>query len=205
MPGPADVGDAPVDDDHLAVIEVAEVVEPPVDASLAEQPVEIEERALVGDDLDATRDQRVVERLRGAAGLAERRLGDDPDADALADLGDEHVAEPVADLAGLEAEDQDVDVGRGGLDVLEHPREERRAVDQQLPARRHRRFEVQRELASLAAPPERGLHEGLGRRPASRAARAPRDARVARRRTSAKPAAAIAPNTRRNLRMTGQG
>ena len=57
-PGPADVADAAVDDDDLAVVEMAEVVEPPVDAPLAEQPVEVEEGALVGDDLDAARDQR---------------------------------------------------------------------------------------------------------------------------------------------------
>ena len=44
---------APVDDDDLAVVEMAEVVEPPVDPSLAEQAVEVEEAALVGDDLHA--------------------------------------------------------------------------------------------------------------------------------------------------------
>ena len=48
----------------------------------------------------------------------------------------ENIAELVADLARLEAEDQDVDVGGCGLDVLEHPREELCAVDQQVPARR---------------------------------------------------------------------
>ena len=82
--GPADEADPAVDDDDLAMVEVAEVVEPPVDLAVLEQPVEVEERALVGDDLDAARDQRVVERLRPEARLAERRLRDDPDVDALA-------------------------------------------------------------------------------------------------------------------------
>ena len=51
-PGAADEGDPPVDDDDLAVIEMAEVVEPPVDPPLAQQAVEVEEAALVGGDLD---------------------------------------------------------------------------------------------------------------------------------------------------------
>jgi hypothetical protein len=58
-PGPADVAHSPVDDDDLAVVEVAQVVEPPVDVTLAQEAVEVEECALVGDDLDAAGDQRV--------------------------------------------------------------------------------------------------------------------------------------------------
>ena len=118
--GAADVRDPPVDHDDLAMVEVAEVVEPPVDLAVLEQPVEVQEGALVRDDLHAAGDHRVVERLRAAARLAECRLRDDPDADALADLPDQQVAEAVADLARLEAEDQDVDVGRRRLDVGEH-------------------------------------------------------------------------------------
>ena len=69
-PGAADEGDAPVDDDDLAVIEMAEVVEPPVDPPLPQQAVEVEETALVGSDLDPALAQLAVQRLRAEAGLA---------------------------------------------------------------------------------------------------------------------------------------
>ena len=53
MPGPPTKPTRPSIDHDLAMVEVAEVVEPPVDLAVLEQPVEIEERALVRDDLDA--------------------------------------------------------------------------------------------------------------------------------------------------------
>src|SRR6185503_18137250 len=46
-----------------------------------------------------------------------------------------------------------------GGDVLEQPREERPAVDQQLPARRGRRLEVERQLAADRLPAEDALDE----------------------------------------------
>ena len=63
-PGPADVADPAVDDHDLAMVEMAQVVEAPVDLAVPEQTVEVEERALVRDDLDAAIDERVVELLR---------------------------------------------------------------------------------------------------------------------------------------------
>ena len=60
-PGPADVGHPTVDHDDLAVVEVAEVVEPPVDAPVTDGSVEVQESALVGDDLDTTRNEVPVE------------------------------------------------------------------------------------------------------------------------------------------------
>ena len=53
-PRSADERHPPVHDDDLAVVEMAEVVEPPVDPALAEQAVEVEEAALVGHDLHPT-------------------------------------------------------------------------------------------------------------------------------------------------------
>ena len=106
---------------------------------------------------DAAGHHRVVERLRAAARLAECRLRDDPDVDALADLPDQQVAEAVADLARLEAEDEDVDVGRRRLDVGEHRRKERGAVDQEVPARRDGRLEIERQAGPGRRPAERLL------------------------------------------------
>jgi hypothetical protein len=158
-PGPADKADPAVDDHDLAMVEMAQVVEPPVDLAILERTIEIEECALVRDDLDAAVDERVVERLRPECRLAEGRFRDDPDADTGGGPLDQEVPELVADLAGLEPEDQDVDVRRRGGDVLEQPREERPAVDQQLPARRGRRLEVERQLAADRLPAEDGLDE----------------------------------------------
>jgi hypothetical protein len=138
---------------------VAEVLELPVDLAVLEQSVEVQERALVRDDLHAAGHHRVVERLRAAARLAECRLRDDPDVDAFADLADQQVAEAVADLARLEAEDEDVDVGRRRLDVGEHCREERSAIDQEVPARRDGRLEIERQAGPGRRPAE-GLLDG---------------------------------------------
>jgi len=54
-PGPTHIADAAVDDDDLPMVEVAEVVQAPVDATLTEEPVEVQERALVRHDLHADR------------------------------------------------------------------------------------------------------------------------------------------------------
>ena len=61
-PRSADERHAPVHDDDLAVVEMAEVIEPPVDLALAEQAVEVEEATLVGHDLHATLANLAVQR-----------------------------------------------------------------------------------------------------------------------------------------------
>ena len=61
-PRSADERHAPVDDDDLAMVEMAEVIEPPVDPALAEQAVEVEEATLVGHDLHATLAHLAVQR-----------------------------------------------------------------------------------------------------------------------------------------------
>ena len=161
-PGPTDVADAPIDDDDLPVIEMAQVVEAPVDVPLAEQTIQVEEGALVRDHLDATGDQRRIELLRAEPRLAERRLGDDADADARRGLRHQHVPESIADLARLEAEDEDMDVAGRGFDVLEHPREELRAIDEQVHTRRRRRLEVEGEVTAFPAAAHGSFDDGLG-------------------------------------------
>ena len=59
----------------------------------------------------------------------------------------------------LEAEDQDMDVARRGLDVLEHPREELRAIDEQLHARRRGGLEVEGEVTAFPAAAQGGFDE----------------------------------------------
>ena len=127
-----------------------------------EEAVEVEERALVGRHLDAAVDERPVERLGAAVGLAVASLHQQPDRDALGDLADEQVAQLAADHAVLEAEDQDVDVARRGLDVGEQAREERRAVDEDVPGGRGARGEVDRERQAPPALSEDRLDEGAG-------------------------------------------
>src|SRR4029077_21078811 len=96
------------------------------------------------------------------ARVPDGRVGDNADAAALADLPDEQVPELVADLTGLEAEDEDVDVGRGRLDVPQEAREERRPVDEQIPASGAGRDEVERQLAPHGLAAEDGLDAGSG-------------------------------------------
>jgi hypothetical protein len=151
--------DPPVDHHHLAMVEVSQVVEAPVDVAFAEQTVEVEEAALVGHDLDAALAKLLVQGARTEAGLAVRALHHQPDGDALPHLADQEVPEARADLAGLEAEDDDVHVGRGRFDVAQHPREERRAVDQQLPARGRRGREIDRQRTPFRPLPKNGLNE----------------------------------------------
>ena len=64
MPGPPTNADAAIHDDDLAVVEMAEVVEAPVDPAAPDRTVEVQERALVGDDLDAARNQVPVQAPR---------------------------------------------------------------------------------------------------------------------------------------------
>jgi hypothetical protein len=59
-PGPADPADPPVDDKHLAMVQVGELVEAPVDRSwAADWPVAVERQRVVPHDLDAVRGQVV--------------------------------------------------------------------------------------------------------------------------------------------------
>jgi hypothetical protein len=158
--GPTHIADAAVDDDDLPMVEVAEVVQAPVDATLTEEPVEVQERALVRHDLHAAVHERAVELLRPEARLAECRLGDDADADTGGDLFHQYVPESIADLACLETEDQDVDVTFGRFDVLEHPGEELGAIDEQVHPRSDRGVEVQRQVAALPASAKSAVDDG---------------------------------------------
>ena len=202
--GAADECRVAVDHHDLAVVEVAEVVEPPVGPPLPEEAVEVEERALVCRHLDAAVDERPVERLGAAVGLAVASLHQQPDRHALGDLADEQVAQLAADHAVLEAEDQDVDVARRGLDVRDQAREERRPVDEDFPGGRGARGEVDRDRQATPA-----LARGPPR-PASGPRSAPTGCIVAassarrrspRRHASAPPAAAAAPAMSIRLRM----
>ena len=80
--GPADEGDPAIHDEHLAVLEVHEVVHVPVEAPGAQQAVAIRHEAVVGDDRDAGRRQLGVQRLRVEVDLAADGIDHEPDLDA---------------------------------------------------------------------------------------------------------------------------
>ena len=127
MPGPPTNADPAVDDHDLAMVEVAEVVEAPVDAG-APRAGRRGRGTRPGWRRPGRRRRRACGRTPSsrAPGWLNAGLREQPDGDALGDLADEEVAQLAADHAVLEAEDQDVDVARRGLDVGEQAREERR-------------------------------------------------------------------------------
>jgi hypothetical protein len=83
-------------------------------------------------DLDSPGEEAVVESLCAALGVGAAPVDDEPDRNALGRLADQRLGESVAHDAGAEAELVDVDRGRGGGDVLEHPRVEGVALDEHL-------------------------------------------------------------------------
>ena len=139
--GPADERDPAVDDEHLPVLEVHEVVHVPVEPPRAEQAVAIGHEPVVGDDRDAGRRQLGVQGLRVEVDLAADRVDGQPDLDAGLRPGDQGIAERRADLARLEAVDEQVHGRRRALDRLEHRREVAPAVQVRLHARRDARRE----------------------------------------------------------------
>ena len=105
------------------MVEVQGVLEAHRRASRAQRTLADDHDAVVGHDLDAGRDEVGEERLAADVDLAADGVDLEPDLDALPHLRGERVAEGRADVAGLVAVDQQVDVIARGADVLEHPRE----------------------------------------------------------------------------------
>ena len=159
---PADERDAAIDDDDLAVVEMAEVVEAPVDPAASDRTVEVQERALVGNDLDAARNQVPVQAPRPEPRLRVDAVHHEADRDSLAHLGDQSIAETRPDLARAVAEDEDVDVRLRGLDIGQDARKERWTVDQQFPVRCDGRRKVDCERPPLRASLEHCLNERPG-------------------------------------------
>ncbi len=159
-PRPADVADPAVDDHELAVVEVAQVVEPPVQLALrAEASLEVGARPLVRDDPDPAVGELLVERLRAERDLAADRVDHQPDLDAGGRLRDEGVLEGRPDVTGLEAVDHQVDRRGRRLDVGQHPGEEVASVEERLDGLRGARRELDRQVGAV----ETGL--GGERRP----------------------------------------
>ena len=111
------------------------------------------------DDLDAGLAQAAEEVLAPEVDLAADGIDRQPDLDARCGLGGECGQEGLADVAGLVAVDQQVDVVGGGRDVLEHPREVALAVEERLDGRADRRREGLGKVG--AADPRAG--DELGR------------------------------------------
>ena len=82
--------------------------------------------------LGSGRAQLVVELLRAALGVGALPVDDDANRDTVSRLGEERFREPVSHGSRAKAELVDVDRRRGRGDVLEHPRVEVRALDEDL-------------------------------------------------------------------------
>jgi hypothetical protein len=149
--GPTDPADAAVDDECLAVVDVAQTVQVPADgAGGAERPERRAHLRRTGrHHLDAGREEPIVEVRRAPLRIGAIPVDDEPDGDALGRLGGECAREAVADLARAEAELVDVDRGRRALDVREEPRVERGTADEHLSGPGRRLRERQGEIAAL--------------------------------------------------------
>ncbi len=129
------------------MIEVEEIVEPPIDVPKAAQgTLRIGPQAFVGNDRQSRFDELSVEVLRRQSDLAADPIDRDPDLDALGQFGDECVAEECPDIAGLPAVDEQGDRRGRGSNVLEHAREVQRSVKERLDIRRPRLGEGHRHL-----------------------------------------------------------
>ena len=132
--GAAYPSDATVDDRELAVVDVPERAEvPPVHASAAQAPVlRTHLHRAHHPDLHAARHQSLVVGARAALRIRAPPVDDDPHRDALRRLGDQRIGEGVPDESRPEAELADVHRVRGRPDVVEHPRVEGLACDENL-------------------------------------------------------------------------
>ena len=133
-PDPADMT---VHDHELAMVDVPEPAQVPVGLAAVRQ--QSGRHARLGRAHDADFDPRgreaVVERLRAPLRVGALPVDDEPDGNALRDLGNQCVRELVADHTRPEPELIDVHGRRGARDVLEHSRIERSALDEDLHGR----------------------------------------------------------------------
>ena len=155
----ADVADRAVDDHHLAVVEVEDVLEPAGRPTRAELAASDDEHPVVPDDVDAGREQLREEGLAPEVHLAADGVDLQPDGDALGDLGRQRLAERRPDVARLVAVDEQVDVVAGRGDVLEHAREVAAPVQERLDRGRDGRGEVH---GQLPAGDDRRREQGPG-------------------------------------------
>ena len=158
-PRAADPADPAVHDDDLAMVDVPEAREIPVQgAASAERAGRRPGLRRPHDaDLGSGRGQLVVELLRAALGVGALAVDDEPDRHAVSRLGEERLGEPVPHRSRTEAELVDVDRRRSRSDVLEHPRVEVRALDEDLRRGGGALVERQREIGTRHRP----AHEAL--------------------------------------------
>ena len=136
-PAAADVADAAIDHDHLAMVEMEQVLARAAGTSAAPRsPDRDDDDPVVGDDLDAGLAQSAEEVLAPEVDLAADGIDRQPDLDARGHLRRQRGQEGLADVARLVAVDQQVDVVGRRRDVLEHPREIPPAVEERLDGRR---------------------------------------------------------------------
>ena len=110
-PGAADPADPAVDDEELAVVDVAEPVEVP--AARASRRYRLRRPPQLhrahDADLDAPAEQPVVELAARPVGIRTPFIHHNPDGDALGDLGEQRAGERLPDRALPEPELDDVD------------------------------------------------------------------------------------------------
>jgi len=147
----ADVPDRSVDDDHLPMIEMEQILRVGLEPATAELTGSGDDDPVVRDDLDPGLAQLAEQRLAAEIDLAPDRIDGQPDLDALRHLGRQRLEERGPDVARLVAVDEQVDVILRGRDVLEDAREVTPAVEQGVDRGRDRGRECQREVGAADA------------------------------------------------------
>ena len=146
-PGAADPADAAVDDDQLAMVDVAELAHAPAPGAGRGRRLRprAQPRRAHDADIDATREQAAIELAARPVGPRALPVHDKPDVDALGRLGEQRRREPSPIVPGLkpnwlmcteeaaardvgqhrreEAAPPDVDLRRGGAALVERERE----------------------------------------------------------------------------------
>ena len=147
----SDPSDPTVDDDRLAMVDVAEGTDVPAHRRRGAQRACAcpRLRGSCDDDLDPRRDKRGVEVSRRVEGMGALLVDDEPHGNSATSLLCERLREDVADLAWAKSELVDVDGGGGRLDVGEHRRIEAPALDQHLRHRDARVLERERKVMSI--------------------------------------------------------
>ena len=134
-----DVADPAVDDRHLAMVEVEQVLATRPERAVREVAGPDDGDPVLGHDLDARREQPPEQVLAAEVDLAADGVDRQSDLDAGRDPVGQRGQEGLADVAGLVAVDEQVDVVGRGRDVLQHPREVAPAVEQGVDRGRDRR------------------------------------------------------------------
>jgi hypothetical protein len=151
---PADIPDPAVDDDHLAMIEMEQVLAMALERPVGEATGSEDHDPIVRHDLDAGLTQAAEEVLAAEIDLAPDGVDRQPDLDASGDLCRQGRQELLADVARFVAVDQQVDVVGRRCDVVEHAREVALSVEQRLDRRADGRRERLRKVG--AADPRTG-------------------------------------------------